>query len=74
LGLFTNQNKLLSHIIVRGVNDNFEPIVLFYSLLNKHAHKLRHFQELDSRDAESCLFAIKTGFVSKSERVAGLAI
>lgn len=23
LGLFTNQNKYLAHLIVKGVNDNF---------------------------------------------------
>jgi hypothetical protein len=43
LGLFTNQNKYLAHIIVKGLNENFSPIILFYSLLNKHSKKLRDF-------------------------------
>lgn len=51
LGLFTNQNKYLAHIIVKGVNENFDSIILFYSLLNKHAHKLKSFYDQDSRDA-----------------------
>lgn len=41
LGLFTNQNKYLAHLIVKGVNERFEGVELFYSLLNKHAKKLR---------------------------------
>ena len=40
LSLFTNQTKYLAHIIVKGVNENFDPIILFYSLLNKHHQKL----------------------------------
>lgn len=74
LGLFTNQNKYLAHVIVKGVNDNFDSIILFYSLLNKHANKLKSFYEQDSRDAEACLYALKPGFISKNEKVAELAI
>ena len=37
LGLFTNQNKYLAHIIVKGLNDDFSAIVLFYTLLHKHS-------------------------------------
>ena len=74
LGLFTNQNKYLAHVIVKGVNDNFDSIILFYSLLNKHANKLKAFYEQDSRDAEACLYALKPGFISKNEKVAELAI
>lgn len=70
LGLFTNQNKYLAHVIVKGVNDNFDSIILFYSLLNKHANKLKSFYEHDSRDAEACLYALKPGFISKNEKVA----
>ena len=66
LGLFTNQNKYLAHIIVKGLNENFSPIILFYSLLNKHSKKLRDFYEQDSRDAEACLLALKPGFISKN--------
>jgi hypothetical protein len=51
LGLFTNQNKYLAHIIVKGMNDNFDPVILFYSLLNKYAHKLKQFYEQDNHDA-----------------------
>jgi len=43
LGLFTNQNKYLAHIIVKGVNESFDPVILFYSLLNKHSEKLKKF-------------------------------
>lgn len=74
LGLFTNQNKYLAHIIVKGLNQNFSPIILFYSLLNKHSKKLRDFYEQDSRDAEACLLALKPGFISKSEQVSELTI
>ena len=74
LGLFTNQNKYLAHLIVKGVNDNFDGVVLFYSLLQKHIKKLKEFCETDIRDAESCLYAIKPGFISKSEKAAQLTI
>lgn len=70
LGLFTNQNKYLAHIIVKGVNDNFDPVILFYSLLNKYAHKLKQFYEKDNHDAEACLYALKPGFISKNQKVA----
>jgi hypothetical protein len=43
LGLFTNQNKYLAHLIVKGVNENYEGVVLFYSLLQKHVKKLKDF-------------------------------
>jgi len=66
LGLFTNQNKYLAHIIVKGINENYAPIILFYSLLNKHSKKLKSFYEQDPQDAEACLFAIKPGFISRS--------
>jgi hypothetical protein len=65
LGLFTNQNKYLAHLIVKGVNERFEGVELFYSLLNKHAKRLREFIETDEKDAQSCLYAIKPGFISK---------
>lgn len=74
LGLFTNQNKYLAHIIVKGLNDSFDSIVLFYSLLNKHARKLRAFHEEDPRDAEACLYALKPGFISKHQQVAELTL
>lgn len=74
LGLFTNQNKYLAHIIVKGVADSFDSVVLFYSLLNKHAGKLKAFHEEDSRDAEACLYALKPGFISKSQKVAELTL
>lgn len=74
LGLFTNQNKYLAHLIVKGLNDNFDPIILFYSLLNKHAAKLKFFHDQDPRDAEACLYALKPGFISKSQKVAELSL
>jgi hypothetical protein len=74
LGLFTNQNKYLAHLIVKGINDNFEGVQLFYSLLLKHLKKLKQFCDNDIRDAESCLYAIKPGMISKSQRVAEMTI
>lgn len=74
LGLFTNQNKYLAHIIVKGVNENFDPIVLFFSLLGKHSKKLRAFCEQESLDAQACLIALKTGFISRNEKVVALTI
>jgi hypothetical protein len=74
LGLFTNQNKYLAHIIVKGINDDFSGIVLFYTLLNKHFKKLKSFIEQDKKDADSCLYAIKPGFISKSQQVTELTI
>ena len=41
LGLFTNQNKYLAHIIVKGINDDFTSVLLFYTLLQKHSKKLK---------------------------------
>ena len=61
-------------MIVKGLNDNFEPIILLYTLLNKHAAKLKSFHNQDSRDAEACLYAIKTGFISKNQKVAELTL
>lgn len=74
LSLFTNQNKYLAHIIVKGVNDNFDPIILFYSLLNKHHKKLVSLLSASEKDAAACLYAIKPGFMSKSDRVAELTL
>jgi hypothetical protein len=59
---------------VKGINDNFDPVILFYSLLNKYAHKLKQFYEKDSHDAEACLYALKPGFISKNQKVAELTI
>lgn len=47
LGLFTNQNKYLAHIIVKGLNEEFSSIVLFYTLLNKHINKFKGFVDND---------------------------
>jgi hypothetical protein len=74
LGLFTNQNKYLAQIIVKGINDSFDPIILFYSLLNKHSDKLKFFHSQDNRDSEACLYAIKPGFISKNQKVAELTL
>lgn len=74
LGLFTNQNKYLAHIIVKGINDDFSAVILFYTLLNKNHEKLRSFIEEDQKDAESCLYAIKPGFISKDPNVSLLTI
>lgn len=74
MGLFTNQNKYLAHLIVKGINDNFDGVILFYSLLQKHLKKLKYFCESDPRDAESCLYAIKPGMISKNQKVAELSI
>lgn len=74
LGLFTNQNKYLAHLLVKGINDSFEGVVLFYSLLLKHSKKLKEYLETDPKDAESLLYAMKPGLISKSDKVAELAI
>ena len=74
MGLFTNQNKYLAHIIVKGLNEEFSSIILFYTLLNKHIDKFKYFVDSDERDAESLLYAIKPGFISKSSDVARLTI
>ena len=72
--MFTNQNKYLAQIIVKGVGGNFDPIILFYTLLTKHTNKLRYFYTQDAKDAEACLNAIKTGLISQSEKVVGLTL
>lgn len=72
LGLFTNQNKYLAHLFVKGINDGFEGVVLFYSLLMKHEGKLKEFLERDPRDSQSLLYAIKPGMISKNQKVAEL--
>lgn len=41
LGLFTNQNKYLAHLIVKGINEQFDGVKLFYTLLKKHHKKLK---------------------------------
>ena len=69
LGLFTNQNKYLAHIIVKGVNEDFSGMLLFYSLLNKHSRKFKSFCEDNPDDAHSCLYAIKPGFISKMAKI-----
>ena len=51
LGLFTNQNKYLAHLIVKGINDNYDGVILFYSLLQKYLPKLKEFCETNPRDA-----------------------
>ena len=74
LGLFTNQNKYLAHLLVKGINDNYEGVILFYSLLLKTKQKFREYIETDSRDAESLLYAVKPGLISKSPKVAELSL
>ena len=74
ISLFSNQNKYLAYVIVKGMNDDFSGIVLFYTLLNKHSEKLRFFCESDPRDGYSCLYAIKPGFMSKDRKVSELTI
>ena len=48
--------------------------MLFYTLLNKHAAKFKNFVESNPQDAESTLYAVKPGFISKSPEVAQLTI
>ena len=74
IGLFSNQNKYLAYIIVKGMNDDFSGIVLFYTLLDKHSQKLKYFCQNDPQDGESCLYAIKPGFMSKEKKVVELTI
>ena len=74
MGLFTNQNKYLAHIIVKGINDDFSGIILFYTLLRKYSSKLKTFIDEDQKDAESSLYAIKPGFISKNEEVVKLTL
>lgn len=74
LGLLTNQNKYLAHLIVKGINEDFTAILLFYTLLNKHSKRLNEFCLNDKKDADSCLYAVKPGFLSKSEEVAKMTI
>lgn len=74
LGLFTNQNKYLAHLIVKGINDEYKGIILFYTLLNQHAQKLKSFYRNDHKDGDSCFFAIKPGFFSKDKEVVRLTI
>lgn len=47
---------------------------MFYTLLNKHVDKIKEFVEVDKKDAESCLFAIKAGFMSKNQKVTQLTV
>ena len=74
LGLFTNQNKYLAHIIAKGVNEDFTGIILFYTLLNKHETKIKKLYQSNQKDTESMLYAIKPGFISKNDKVAELTI
>ena len=55
---------------MKGINDNFDAVILFYSLLNKYSDKLKKFYEQDNKDAEACFYALKPGFISKNEKVA----
>ena len=56
------------------MKDDFTGVRLFYNLLNKNAKKLKSFIENDLKDAESCLFAIKAGFISKDSQVSMLTV
>ena len=74
MGLFTNQNKYLAHLLVKGINDNYDGVVLFYTLLLKNKEKFKEYIENDHRDAESLLYAVKPGLISKSVKVAELSL
>lgn len=74
LGLFTNQNKYLAHLLVKGINENFEGVILFYTLLLKNKNKFKQYLEGDPKDAESLLYAVKPGLISKSVKVAQLSL
>jgi hypothetical protein len=69
LGLFTNQNKYMTHIIIYGINNNYSQIILFYSLLLKNIKKLISLMEKDKKDTELCLYTIKPGFVSLNQQI-----
>ena len=43
-------------------------------MLNKYYKKLKSFIDSDPKDAHSCLYAVKPGFISKNEKVAELTI
>ena len=40
MSLFTNPNNYKAHVIVKGIDDNFDPIILFCSLSLAHAQTL----------------------------------
>jgi hypothetical protein len=74
LGLLTNQNKYLSHLIINGINNDFGPVSLFYSLIFKNISKLKVLMEGDQKDRESCLHALKLGFISHNQPVVQITI
>ena len=59
---------------MKGISDSFEGVILFYSLLLKNKNKFKQYLEGDSKDAESLLYAVKPGLISKSVKVAELSL
>lgn len=74
LGLFTNQNKYLAHVIAKGVKGDFRPIINFYESLRAHIPKIKSLFESDPKSEGFTLYALKPGLVSKSPEVVLLTI
>lgn len=74
LGLFTNQNKYLAHLIAKGLKGDFTPIIKFYEDLKDHVPKMKSLFENDSKSEAFTLYALKPGLVSKSPEVVQLTI
>jgi hypothetical protein len=54
---------------VKGINEDFSGVIIFYTLIKKYIKKLKYFCEADKKDYDSCLYALKPGFISKNEKV-----
>ena len=74
LTLFTNHNKYLAHLIVKGFKDDFDPVVAFYTHILSHIHTITKLFEADPKSRSFTLYALKPGFVSKSEEVVSLTL
>lgn len=69
LGLFTNQNKYLAHVIAKGLKGEFSQIISFYQELQKYIAKLKTMFESDPKSQGFTLYALKPGLVSKNKEV-----
>ena len=75
LGLFTNQNKYLAHVIAKGLKGDFTQVIQFYSSIrDSYMPKMLSLFEHDPKSESFTLYALKPGLVSKNKEVVQLTI
>lgn len=71
--MLSNNHKYLAHVVVKGVKEEFDPIIAWLNDLNLHANYLVSLMAKDDDKKHAMVFvhhALKAGFISKDSDVA----